>query len=127
MPVTYEILESPNVVMAHYRGVVRIEDIIAMFESYQAAPEFELRRPHIADLRTVDISSVGFNEVYTLFSMFGRRYAEAGVPMRVAIVADSEVVFGMSRIFENLTEQSHWAQTCIFCSMSEAKAWVTQA
>ncbi|MCV2891938.1 hypothetical protein [Lentibacter sp. XHP0401] len=127
MPVSYQILEKPNVVVALYTGVVTLSDISTMFESYQADPDFSLPRPHIADLRDVDTSEVGFSEVFSLFAMYGRRYAEAGVPMRVALVVSNEVSFGMSRIFENLTEQSNWARAAIFETIQDAKTWVEQS
>lgn len=127
MPVAYEILKAPDVVLARYSGAVTMAEIMQMFETYQTDAAFLLERPHIVDLRDVDTSNVGFNEVFSLFAMFGNRYSAAGVGMRVAIVATNEVAFGMSRIFENLTEQSDWASAAIFDSVDEAKAWIARS
>ena len=124
MPVTYEILDAPEAVLARYTGVVTLSEITTMFRNYMRDDCFSLSRPHIADIRDFDCKNVGFAEIYSLFSMYGRCYSETGERMRVAIIAPNEVAFGMSRIFENLTEQSDWASTAIFESLDDAKTWI---
>lgn len=124
MPVTYEIIDEPAAVLARYRGRVSLSDISTLFQTYSQDPMFSLTRPHIADIRDFDSSTIGFAEIYALFSMFGKSYSEAGAIMRVAIIAPDEVAFGMGRIFENLTEQSDWARAAIFDNLQDAKAWL---
>lgn len=124
MPVTYEIIDAPAAVLARYVGTVSLAEIATMFRDYRAETSFSLARPHIADIRDFDSSDVGFAEIYSLFSMYGSCYTDAGETMRVAIVAPNEVAFGMSRIFENLTEQSDWADTAIFENLDDAKSWL---
>jgi len=124
MPVTYEIIDEPAAVLARYSGRVGLSDISNMFQRYRLDPSFSLTRPHIADIREFDSSDIGFSEIYALFSMYGSSYAQAGEIMRVAIIAPDEVSFGMSRIFENLTEQSDWARAAIFDNLEDAKSWI---
>ena len=124
MPVTYEILDAPEAVLARYTGVVSLAEITTMFRDYMRDDCFSLSRPHIADIRNFDSKNVFFTEIYVIFSMYGRCYSKTGERMKVAIIAPNEVAFGISRIFENLTEQSDWASAAIFESLDDAKSWI---
>lgn len=125
MPVSYSILSVPKAVVARYTGRVELSDIAQMWQDYQHDPAFDLARPHLVNTLDVDASSAGFSEIFSLFSAFETAYVTRDLKMRVAVVARDDLVFGLSRIFENLTEQSDWADCAIFDTEEEALSWLS--
>ncbi len=124
LPVTYEILSKPDVVVARYRGAVSLVEAREMFAAYKTGDDFRLSRPHIVDVAEVNASDIGFTEIFSLFGMFEASYRGSGETMRVAIVAQEDLAFGMSRIFENLAEPSDWAEVQMFDTLEAATDWL---
>lgn len=125
MSVDYEIQNDGAFVLARYWGAVSGLEVAEMFRRYQADPDFQIDRPHLADVSGVTESDAGFAEVFSLFSMFARFYATSDNPLRVAIYAPADLTFGIARIFQNLAEGSDRIETAIFKEMDEAHAWLT--
>jgi hypothetical protein len=123
MPVSYIISRDDTYVLARYEGAVTLAQVTAMFAAYQQDPAFRPERPHLVDLSLMSGTDAGFADVFALFAMFGRSYAAANARMRCAIFAPSELAFGISRIFENLSETSDRIETALFDDFDAAVAW----
>lgn len=123
MPVTYDIDESDYLVTARYAGEVTLDEIAAMFTAYIGDPDFDLDRPHLADLSNVTTTDIGFEDTYALFSMYMRNYTRPGHHLRIAILAPEPISFGIARIFQNLAESSDAIDVELFDTFDSARDW----
>lgn len=126
MPVTYEILDAPFAVAARYEGAVTVAEVGAMFSRYMQDPKHDLRRAHIVEAEGLDALDIGFSEVFAIFQLFEPIYKSQGQTMYTAIVLNDDVLFGIARIFQNLSEASDWAVAEIFETRREAEAWLSK-
>lgn len=124
MPVSYQILREPDAVIAYYEEQVELLEVANMWRDYQIDSEFRLARPQIIDVRKVTGTTSGFAEIFSLFSLFSAQYEAANTRLHIAVVTGNDVSFGLARIFENLAEQSSWAECALFETLSDAKSWV---
>lgn len=123
MPVSYQILAEPDAVIAYYEGQVELLEVANMWRDYQQDSDFRLERPQIVDLKKVTGTNSGFAEIFSMFSLFANQYEAANAKLQVAVVTGNDVSFGLARIFENLAEQSDWAECTLCEEMSEAREW----
>jgi len=123
MPVSYQILREPDAVIAYYEGQVELLEVANMWRDYQQDNDFRLERPQIVDLKKVTGTNSGFAEIFSMFSLFANQYEAANARLRVAVVTGNDVSFGLARIFENLAEQSEWAECKLFEDLPDAEEW----
>jgi len=122
MPVTYKIDHSRGLIRTKCSGAVTFEEVLDHFQVLQGDPECpaclsvlldfsELQTtPDSAQLRTVN-------------------HAIASIRSRVqfdvcAIVATTDVMFGIGRMFEILAEKQ-FRVIHVFRSVTDAEAWLT--
>ena len=124
MPITVRVDTAAGVRYTAMSGDITGEQIVETFR-----PAIEARAPEtgmnglvdMRDVRTLDVSS---GAVWELTRML-RAAEPPGIRRRVAIVASSDFVFGMARMFESLASSGGAAtEYQVFRDIAEARGWL---
>ena len=120
MPTSYNIDSTRNLVCSRGWGVLTTEDLYEHYAKMLADPRFDPGFRQLADLRevtalTIDATAIAQSAAVPTFDSHARR----------AIVASSDIAYGMSRMFSLYAESS--GQTVqVFRTMEEANEWLDQ-
>ena len=118
MPIISQIDSSLGVVFSTFQGVVTKEDILAQVERFRTDPSFQPSFDHIIDTRGItrfDVSTEGLRTV--------SRHSAFDEKSRRAVVAETDAMFGMARMYEVFREDAP-DQMMVFHDMAEARRWL---
>ena len=100
MPASYSLHDDHGLVVTRFRGVIDNGVFIPLYRDLLSDPGYRLGMNELADLRDVsrlDLTSAGLEEVRLLTE---RAYAGSDASFRSAIVAPSDLSFGIARMYE---------------------------
>lgn len=106
-----------------FRGVLTDEQLVETYAPLISDPQCDSSLDDLIDLRGVtdlSVTSLGMQQLLRLFRDTG---AVAG-PIRVAIVADTDAVYGVARMYQALHGDDARDDTEVFHTMEEAEAWL---
>lgn len=104
MPIRHR-LRSDGVLLTEATGVVTESDLISHLRSHVEDPELRPGMDEIVDLRGVtelDLSTPALRRVI----LFEQQHLEPFRLARIAIVASTDLPFGLSRMYQSLTDQA---------------------
>ncbi len=116
MPITYRIDPEEGIVRTVVSGVVVDADLRGHEDQLAADPHFEPGMGQVIDGRFVEALNVSAEAVRNFVAYERSRYSARFAGHRVAIVASSDVVFGMARMYQTLSG----VEVGVFRSMPEA-------
>ena len=122
MPMTYTIDRAQNLVRATASGVLSDEDVMAHRQALTADPEFSLQMCELSDIRKVTEFQVTPAGVRIMVASDVKMVATGGMH-KLAIVADENVAYGMSRMYQTLGEPNI-RTVGVFRTYEEAAAWL---
>jgi hypothetical protein len=125
--ITFTISLESRIRTAVYRGIVNDEQLLNAYAELIAAPDFDPALDDIVDLREanrLDISMEGFLKLVNLLSQLDR----LGFQTKVAIVASTEMAYGMGRMYELMrsTDENSSEEIRVFRDYDEALRWLRQ-
>jgi hypothetical protein len=109
--------------IAIWRGTIGDAEMLAAYEELARSPDFDPAADDLADLRAVKAMNTtqdGFRKLMAMFFPFDA----LRIPTRLAIVAVSDLVFGMSRMYELLRGDEVSEEIRVFRNYDEALAWL---
>jgi hypothetical protein len=109
---------------ATYSGEI---DTALLFDSYRkliSQPYFDGGAHDLADLRAVTKFTVSKEDLYAYSKMFTNGQPRPAQVSCLAIVAHTALTFGLSRMFEMMTESELPKETRVFSDYVEASAWL---
>jgi len=118
MPIPYEIDRERRLVVTRPHGVIRDEDMLAHQEALASDPDFEPTFDQLIEPDGVTRFEVSTETYLRLASNSPFRTGS-----RRAIVAPTEMGFGLSRLFEIRTE-STGSLVRVFRTSEEARKWL---
>jgi hypothetical protein len=118
MPAEYRIDRERAVVFSRAFGVVTDEDLRANRKALLADPAFKPDLSQLYDFSEVTQADVSGDAVRSL----GRDTSYSAVARR-AIVAPSDLQFGLARMFQLVSEVAP-AEVAVFRSVEEARRWL---
>ncbi len=124
MPVRYTYDESDNFVYTKASGVLTDEDLKEFAEAMAADPRIKPGLRELVDVRAVD-SIKGSTDVlgYIIHINITNRKKYEG--KRIAIVANRELLFGLSKYFEVISHIDNAPFGIeVFRTISEAREWL---
>lgn len=121
MPADYEIRPGERLVLLRFHGHVTASDILDATSRLRADPAFEPGFATLVDCRD-QISALSREELDRL--MAGVAARPPGPPRRVAVVVGSDVLYGVTRMFQILAEDRLPHTIEVFRELDEAKAWL---
>ena len=123
MPVTYALDREKELVVTVCSGRLVLHEVLEHFEELRADPRLPESLDVLLDLSAVTSlpHSDQLREVASAVDRL-RSIVRWG---RCAVVATRDALFGMSRVFEALTEQ-HFKQVMVFRERGDAETWLAQ-
>lgn len=123
MPIKLKYDELLKILTAEVSGLVVIEDFYKIAPQIVSDPRFSSNVNMIWDVRQMDSAS------------FTREFAESLIKLRVqiadkrgdarlAIVASDDLAYGMSRMYQGMTEGDFRQSLNVFREPEEASAWI---
>jgi len=122
MPMTYTIDTAKNVVRAIGSGVLTDDDVMAHRRRLTVDPEFSPQMCEISDIRRVTEFQVTPGGVRIVVAADVKMLAAGGMH-KLAVVADENVAYGMSRMYQTLDEPNI-RSVGVFRRLEEAEEWL---
>ena len=121
MPVTYKIDKANEIIRTRCSGQVTIEEVVEHFRVLEQDPDCPGRIDVLLDL-SEETSVPRKEDLHEITSEIRRIRAKVQFGA-CAIVACTDALFGMLRMFEVFAEQ-YVRESCVFRTPSEAEAWL---
>ncbi|WP_323766994.1 hypothetical protein [Antarctobacter sp.] len=110
MPVTFKVLPDANLVLTWFRGDVSTAEHIASFKDYARHPLFDGRQHVLLDMADCTLETTYFEDMQRLAYQLKGYYSVRDLSSMTSVFAPGDVAFGMSRMYQSITEgQSPWA------------------
>ncbi|HYC50322.1 MAG TPA: hypothetical protein VEB19_04345 [Gemmatimonadaceae bacterium] len=122
--ITFSTDHSTRIRTAHYTGIVDDETLLRAYAALLSEPGYDATFNDLVDLRGVSRLEVSADAMRQLISMY-TPVDQLGVQTRLAVVAASDVTFGMSRMYELLRGDGVPEEIRVFRSHDDAVAWLT--
>ena len=122
MPISYRIDSRCNLVLTTADGVLTDDDVLDHKRKLTADPNFKAGMCEITDIRDVTefrVTVEGVNKMVATDSANASGLAE----YKLAIIAKQDVVFGMARMYQTLTE-GNVPNVRVFRDHEEAARWL---
>ena len=124
MPVSYEILEHADVTIVSYSGTVTYDCIRQSFDSYINDPRYEPGRRELADMSGVTGVDMEFEHVNGLLARVTKFYSQQPRITLISIFAPDDLAFGMSRMFQTLSDNDRGIRVSVESEEAAALAWL---
>ena len=118
MSVRYRIDSKLEIVFIKAEGILTDADLEKLLVSMQGDPDFRPSLNQLGDFRAVDFMDLTTSAVRVLAARISD-----GEQSQRAIVVSSELAFGMSRMYQILTDENP-AKIKVFKGMTEARKWL---
>lgn len=123
MPITYEIVEDSGVIIAsadgQFSGAIWLEARKRMFED----PAFRPGLNVLLDLRRADMEEARNENIPEGAQKFGDHASRIG-HIRFAVVAESDLVYGLSREWAAWLSTAGYVDVNVFREMTPAREWL---
>lgn len=124
MAVTYTYDHKENLIYTKFSGVITDEDLRQQAKAVAADPRIKPGVRELVDLRSVD-SVEASTETLGFIILTDKAHRDKFEGMRIAIVATRDLLFGLSKIFEVLSDiENAPSEVNVFRTMAEAKEWL---
>jgi len=121
--ITFSLNPATRVRVARFAGAISDRVLIDAYEPLLRDPAFDFTQSELVDLRDVshmDVTSAGLHRLIALYEERGPARAHT----RNAILAPSDVLYGVARMFQTLRGEVAPAEIEIFRHFEEAKRWM---
>lgn len=122
MPVTYQLDRAGRLVVTTCAGEVTLGEVLEHFRELEAQPSLPERLDVLLDLSAV--SSLPKSDQVREAARSVERLTAKLTWGYLCIVASRDALFGMSRVFEALTE-TFFEEVCVFRRREDAEQWLT--
>jgi hypothetical protein len=121
MPVVYRIDSELNRIVTQCVGETTLREVLSHFDELEMDPGCPDGADVLLDLSEItSLPNVGQIRTAAERAGIAARSVRFGA---IAIVAASEAIFGMARVFETFTER-HFARSGVFRSREAAERWL---
>jgi hypothetical protein len=122
--ITFSLDPARRIRTAQYTGIVDDAMLLQAYAVLLAEPDYDATYDDLVDLRGVtrlEISATAMRQLIAMYSPVD----QLGVRTRLAVVAASDVTFGMSRMYELLRGDGVPEEIRVFRSYDDAIAWLS--
>ena len=121
MQFDYEIGGTPFDIVIVVSGVASADGFDEGHRRLLADPRYDPVHDALVDLTAADMSQLSAEQVRQIAEMTARRFGEA---RSLAVVAPEKLGYGLSRMFQSLTDQALASRTVVVASREEAASWL---
>jgi len=104
VPVSYVYLPERPLTLATGSGVVTDEELLAHWQEGYSDDRIEWGAPELLDLRAVERFEATASGLRKLVDLDARFAKEQGAPSKLAVIAPSDHVFGMIRMYQMFSD-----------------------
>lgn len=122
MPIEFRILTDQRRTMTRGFDLVTSDDVLGYYPALRAHPLFDGTFDEVVDLSDVDKVDVDAKALRALSATVLPNQA-SGAPMRIAIIAPSDLAFGLARMYQALRSESV-NEMRVFREADEAMLWI---
>lgn len=122
MPITYRIDRQRGIVWTHATGVLTDAELLAHKRRLINDPDFRPGMRELSDVREIERLEVTPKGISRFVAQDKTDETQLG-DHRLAIVASENVVYGMARMYQSLTDGSP-RNVMVFRNPTEAKTWL---
>lgn len=108
---------------ARFAGPITDRELLDAFERLLRDPAYDASLNDLIDLRDVTHMGVTSAGLHRLIALYDERAADAH-GTRNAIVAPTDVLYGVSRMFQTLRGECPPAEVEVFRSVDDAERWL---
>lgn len=122
MPISYQIDVKHQLVLTTASGTLTDDDVLQFKFRLVRDPDFRPGMSELSDIRNVEkieVTTIGIRQMVEQ----DKKDAKFIASHRLAMVASDDVVYGMARMYQTLTE-STMDNVKIFRDINEAHAWI---
>ena len=116
---------SANRRIATFTGAIGDRELLAAFEVMLADPDYDSSRDDLVDLSAVTHMGVTGAGLHRLVELYDEREVP-GHHTRSAIVAPTDVLYGVSRMFQALRGEATFDVLEVFRSRDDALLWLNR-
>jgi len=122
VPVVYRIDSEQHRIVTHCVGETTLREVLSHFDELEMDPACPDGADVLLDLSQItSLPNVGQIRAAAERAGIAARSVRFGA---IAIVAASEAIFGMARVFETFTER-HFSRTGVFRNREAAERWLS--
>jgi hypothetical protein len=126
MPIDIRVDSAERVRYSWVTGIVTDAEVIDAYDRVVDDPDFDPTLDVIADMTGVVRIDVTANRVRELAERRARNARLNAARPRVAIVAPTDVMFGIARMYESSGPRDDGSRRYLVCrTMEEARAWLS--
>lgn len=122
MPMTYTIEPEKNLVVTTGAGVLTDDDVMAHRRALSADPRFSPQMRELSDIRQVADFQVTPAGIRMMVAADVKMVSSGGMH-KLAVVAEGNVAYGMSRMYQTLGEPNI-RSVGVFRNYKEAEQWL---
>lgn len=123
MPIACHFRPAEELALCVHDGVVDDEEFLASYRGFFQDPRFDGVSRLLIDLRRTDSSPRTRSALQRFSEKLGRRFGRGPGRARVAVVAPSDVSFGLARMLEMSAEHPN-LDVGSFRQVADAVAWL---
>jgi hypothetical protein len=109
--------------IATFRGPITDRELLDAYTILLGDPAYDASLDDLIDLRGVTHMGVTSAGLHSLISMYEERDSP-GYPTRSAILAPTDVLYGVSRMFQTMRGDDHPDELEVFRTLPESMAWL---
>ncbi len=121
--ITFSFDIDTNIRTATYSGTVTDEELMVAYRELLAKPDYEPSANDLVDLRHVEKLNVTSAALQNLISLYSP-VDQLGHHTRLAIIAGSDVTYGMSHMYEMLRGDEAPEEIHVFREYDDAVLWL---
>jgi hypothetical protein len=108
-----------------FRGSITDRELLEAYESLLGDPAYDASCDDFIDLRDVTHMGVTGAGLHRLIALFDERDSP-GYVTRSALLAPSDVLYGVSRMFQTLRGEGHPDELEVFRTLDDAMFWLAR-
>ena len=123
VPITFSYDAGAHRRIVTFRGTISDRELLDAYESLLGDPAYDASTDDFIDLRDVTHMGVTSAGLHRLISLFDERDSP-GYVTRTAIYAPTDVLYGVSRMFQTMRGEEHPDLLEVFRTLEESLAWL---
>ncbi len=124
MPATYVITTDEMLKYVQVSGKTHLSELRSLAERYFEDPQFDPEIRFLVDLTDLVNARASFIDVFTLKGFYKRNFGKLAKPVDVAIVAPTDLGYGISHMFSAIMLGGKFMQVRIFDDIPSALKWL---
>lgn len=121
--ITFAVDVACRLRIATFRGAIFDAELLDAYHPLLTDVRFDPALDDLVDLRAVSHMGVTSAGLHRIIALYDER-EPANLPTRSALVAPTDVLYGVSRMFQTLRGDGHAAEVEVFRTLEAANRWL---